>query len=157
MRVLFVCLGNICRSPTAEAVMQTTLEKAGLHHVDVESAGTSSLHRGEAPDKRSQMAAKKRGYDMSGQRARQVIIEDFYEFDFILAMDASNLAFLEELNPGNGKAKVDLFLKYHPQELRNYDVPDPYWGGKSGFEKVLDLIEGAAHGLLPHLQGEKDA
>jgi len=150
--VLFVCMGNICRSPTAEGVMRARVERAGLGHlVDVDSAGTISYHAGDAPDPRSQAAAKKRGYDLSALRARQVVADDLHRFDYVLAMDEDNLAHLERMREGSGaRAAVGLFLDYADGvEVR--EVPDPYYGGAQGFDHVLDLCERAADGLLEEI------
>ena len=140
MKLLFVCTGNICRSPTAEAVLRKMSldEKVHLH---VESRGTHDYHVGEPPDERSQQHAKGRGYDLSAQRARQVSDRDFEEFDLILAMDRSHLRLLERMCPAQHRAKLRLFLP-------GADVPDPYYGGAEGFEEVLDLVEAACRGLL---------
>jgi protein-tyrosine phosphatase len=151
VRILFVCLGNICRSPTAEAVFRQLLasSKARLA-VEVDSAGIGDWHIGEPPDRRAQAAARRRGLDMSNLRARQVVREDFALFDLILAMDRENLAELRRRAPVQYRERVKLFLEFAP-ELELRDVPDPYYGGEAGFEAVLDLAEQAARGLLRHL------
>jgi protein-tyrosine phosphatase len=152
MRVLFVCLGNICRSPTAEGVLRHKLRAAGLAgQVEVASAGTGDWHVGRAPDKRSQAAAKLRGYDLSAQRAQQVTKADFATYDLILAMDNSNLLHLKALQPAKGKAELDLFLRRYQVEID--EVPDPYYDGDQGFEQVLDLIERASDLLVIELKG----
>ncbi|KJZ35849.1 MULTISPECIES: low molecular weight protein-tyrosine-phosphatase [Pseudomonas] len=152
MRVLFVCLGNICRSPTAEGVLRHKLREAGLaDQIEVASAGTGDWHVGKAPDKRSQAAAKLRGYDLSAQRAQQVTRADFATYDLILAMDNSNLRHLKSLQPAKGKAELDLFLRRYQSELD--EVPDPYYDGDQGFEQVLDLIERASDLLVIELKG----
>lgn len=152
MRVLFVCLGNICRSPTAEGVLRHKLREAGLaDQVEVASAGTGDWHVGKAPDKRSQAAAKLRGYDLSAQRARQVTRADFASYDLILAMDNSNLRHLKALQPAQGKAELDLFLRRYQSPID--EVPDPYYDGEQGFEQVLDLIEHASDRLVIELKG----
>jgi len=152
MRVLFVCLGNICRSPTAEGVLRHKLREAGLaDQTEVASAGTGDWHVGKAPDKRSQAAAKLRGYDLSAQRAQQVSRADFATYDLILAMDNSNLRHLKALQPAKGKAELDLFLRRFQSELD--EVPDPYYDGDQGFEQVLDLIERASDLLVIELKG----
>ena len=152
MRVLFVCLGNICRSPTAEGVLRRKLREAGLaDQIEVASAGTGDWHVGKAPDKRSQAAAKLRGYDLSAQRAQQVTRADFATYDLILAMDNSNLRHLKALQPAKGKAELDLFLRRFQSELD--EVPDPYYDGDQGFEQVLDLIERASDLLVIELKG----
>ena len=152
MRVLFVCLGNICRSPTAEGVLRHKLREAGLaDQVEVASAGTGDWHVGKAPDKRSQAAAKLRGYDLSAQRAQQVTRADFATYDLILAMDNSNLRHLKALQPAKGKAELDLFLRRYQSEID--EVPDPYHDSDQGFELVLDLIERASDLLVIELKG----
>ncbi|MBJ2350201.1 MULTISPECIES: low molecular weight protein-tyrosine-phosphatase [Pseudomonas] len=152
MRVLFVCLGNICRSPTAEGILRYKLREAGLEgQVEVASAGTGDWHVGKAPDKRSMAAALRRGYDLSAQRARQVTRADFAAYDLILAMDSSNLRNLKALQPVNARAELDLFLRRYEAELD--DVPDPYYDGEQGFEQVLDLIERATDRLVIELKG----
>ena len=152
MRVPFVCLGNICRSPTAEGVLRHKLREAGLaDQVEVASAGTGDWHVGKAPDKRSQAAAKLRGYDLSAQRAQQVTRADFATYDLILAMDNSNLRHLKAMQPAKGKAELDLFLRRYQSEVD--EVPDPYYDGDQGFEQVLDLIERASDLLVIELKG----
>lgn len=152
MEVLFVCLGNICRSPTAEGVLRHKLRAAGLaDRVEVASAGTGEWHIGKAPDKRSQQAALRRGYDLSAQRAQQVSRADFARYDLILAMDQSNLRNLKALQPAQGKAELDLFLRRY--DLAVDEVPDPYYDGEQGFEQVLDLIESACDLLVIELKG----
>ena len=147
-RVLFVCTGNICRSPTAEGVFRHLIEEAGLGHaIESASAGTHGYHIGEPPDPRSIAAAKRRGFDLSAQRARRVMAEDFHAYDLILAMDRDHFAHLESLRPNNARAEVKLFLEYHP-DSKHADVPDPYYGGPDGFEQVLDMIEHASKALL---------
>jgi protein-tyrosine phosphatase len=145
MKVLMVCLGNICRSPTAEAVLRTKLEAAGLGaQVSVDSAGTGSWHIGSPPDPRSQRHAAKRGYDLSALRGRQVAEADFHRFDLILAMDADNLADLQRLAPDGGhRAELRLFA--------HVEVPDPYTGGAAGFEQVLDLVETTSDNWVKNL------
>lgn len=152
MRVLFVCLGNICRSPTAEGVLRHQLVEAGLADViGVASAGTGDWHVGEPPDRRTLDAAQRRGYDFSEQRAQHFSVEDFSRYDLILAMDKSNLSDLQALRPGHARAELDLFLRRYEGE--RHDVPDPYYGGEQGFEQVLDLIEVACRGLVIELKG----
>ncbi|UTW08392.1 low molecular weight protein-tyrosine-phosphatase [Pseudomonas benzenivorans] len=152
MRVLFVCLGNICRSPTAEGVFRHKLREAGLEaRVEVDSAGTGDWHVGKAPDTRTRLAAQRRGYDLSALRARQVALDDFSRFDLILAMDGSNLSHLQRLRPPGGAAELDLLLRRY--QLALDEVPDPYYGGEDGFEQVLDLIEQASDALLCELKG----
>tara|TARA_Y100001951_G_scaffold40624_1_gene32176 strand:+ start:4017 stop:4481 length:465 start_codon:yes stop_codon:yes gene_type:complete len=152
MKVLFVCLGNICRSPTAEGVFRHKLRAAGLEgQVQVDSAGTGDWHVGKAPDSRTRQAAQRRGYDLSAQRARQVEVADFQRFDLILAMDQSNLRNLQALRPAGARADLDLYLRRF--DLALDEVPDPYYGGEDGFEQVLDLIEQASDALLIEIKG----
>lgn len=150
MKVLFVCLGNICRSPTAEGVLRHKLSEAGLdERVEVDSAGTDDWHVGKAPDMRTRQAAQRRGYDLSLLRARQVSVDDFARFDLVLAMDHSNLRDLKGLRRGG--SEPDLFLRRYG--LVPEEVPDPYYGGEEGFEEVLDLIEQACDGLVAEIRG----
>ncbi len=146
--ILFVCLGNICRSPTAEAVFRAKAAQAGLDVV-VDGAGTSGWHIGSPPDSRARMAAAARGYDLSPLRGRQIAPEDFHRFDLILAMDRSNLSKLLASRPAGAKAEVGLFLDYAPH-LPESEVPDPYYD--DGFDRVLDLLEEAGSGLVRALQ-----
>lgn len=152
LKVLFVCLGNICRSPTADGVFRQLVADADLERqIEVDSAGTAAWHIGKAPDPRTQQAAAERGYDLSALRARQAISDDFNRYDYILAMDLSNLDNLKAIQPVESKATLGLFLDYIP-ELGRKEVPDPYYGGDEGFEQVLDLVEAAGHKLLVELQ-----
>ena len=152
MRVLFVCLGNICRSPTAESVFRQRLSDAGLDaQVAVDSAGTSDWHVGKPADTRTRLAAQRRGYDMTALRGRQVQVEDFSRFDLILAMDASNMADLQALQPADSPAELDIYLRRY--QLALDEMPDPYYGGEEGFEQVLDLAEQAAACLLAEVRG----
>jgi protein-tyrosine phosphatase len=151
-RVLFVCMGNICRSPTAEGVFRKLLEeRAPELDVLVDSAGTHAYHVGEPPDPRAQRAALRRGVDLSAQRARRVTEQDFVHFELVLAMDEQNREALLEICPSEHRGRVRLLLEFAPQAGRS-DVPDPYYGGSSGFEHVLDLVEEAAVGVLEHLR-----
>jgi protein-tyrosine phosphatase len=152
VRVLFVCMGNICRSPTAEGVFTALVEREGLLDlISIDSAGTHAYHVGEPPDTRAQSAALQRGIDISAQRARRVTSEDFERFDYVLPMDLSNYRELEALRPGECRAVLRRFLDYAP-DLPEEDVPDPYYGGPKGFARVLDLIEVAAEGLLAEIR-----
>ena len=152
VKVLFVCMGNICRSPTAQGVFENLIIREGLQeHVHVDSAGTHAYHIGEPPDPRSQQAALRRGIDLSVQRARKVRPEDFFEFDYVLAMDRSNYDNLKDICHPDYEDRLRLFLEFAP-DAGTPDVPDPYYGGAQGFERVLDLIETAAVGLLADLR-----
>ncbi|MDH3921029.1 MAG: low molecular weight phosphotyrosine protein phosphatase [Chromatiales bacterium] len=150
MRILFVCMGNICRSPTAEGVVRHLLVDTGLK-VDVDSAGTHGYHTNHPPDRRATEAAKSRGIDLTGIRARRVVAGDFDSFDLILAMDQDNLMHLEEICPTEYHDKLALFMSYAPDSGME-EVPDPYYGGRNGFERVLDLVEDAATGLIEDLR-----
>ena len=154
--VLFVCLGNICRSPTADGIFRAMVEKEGLGHViSVDSAGTSDWHVGKQPDPRTVEAAERRGYDLSPLRGRQVSPEDFDNFDFILAMDNDNLADLKQMMPKHFAGHLGLALAFADRSRRKQegdDVPDPYYGGNRGFDLVLDLLEDACSGLLSHIK-----
>jgi low molecular weight protein-tyrosine phosphatase len=148
IRIMFVCTGNICRSPTAEGVFRKLVAEAGLaDRVTIASAGTQGYHEGEPPDERSQAAALNRAVDISAQRARKVRRADFQDFDLILAMDRSHYRALRGMAPPSAAERVRLFLDYAP-DLGLKDVPDPYYGGPDGFEDVLDMIETAAEALL---------
>ena len=147
--VLFVCLGNICRSPTAEAVFKHKAAQAGLN-IEIDSAGTHGYHIGNPPDKRSQAAGVERGYSFKGLKCRRVDENDFERFDFILAMDNSNLANLHGMSQSQYHDKIKLFLDF--ANVDDKEVPDPYYGGKRGFELVLDLIEEASEGLIAHIK-----
>ncbi len=152
IKILFCCMGNICRSPTAEAVFRHYVEKAGLSgRIQIDSAGTHDYHIGEAPDARTQRAAKQRGYDMSQLRGRQVEAADFARFDYVLAMDEANLSILQRLRPRDAQSHLGLFLEFAERHAER-EVPDPYYGGPEGFERVLDMVEDAANGLLQHIR-----
>lgn len=152
MKVLFVCLGNICRSPTAEGVFRQRLHETGLDgRVTVDSAGTAAWHVGKGPDPRTCRAALRRGYDLSPLRARQVAAEDYRRFDLMLAMDHDNLLRLKEFRPDGARAELDLFLGRYG--LGRGVVPDPYRGGAEGFEQVLDLIEAGCDALISEIKG----
>lgn len=147
--VLVVCLGNICRSPTAEAVLRARAETRGLA-VRIDSAGTAGYHQGNPPDPRSQKAGEARGYSFAGIRARQIQPDDFAKHDMILAADQSNLSDLQMMCPDAHQSKLSLFLSW--SEGEEQEIPDPYYGGVQGFEKVLDLLEDAADGVLDHIK-----
>ena len=150
--VLFVCMGNICRSPTAEGVFRAQANAAGIEQtLFIDSAGTHAYHVGAEPDARSQLYAEKRGYDLSRQRARQVNAKDFDQFDYLLAMDKDNLALLHAACPPEHRHKLGLFMQYASRSAAE-EVPDPYHGGARGFDIVLDYIEDASKGLLQKLQ-----
>ncbi|WP_240036497.1 low molecular weight protein-tyrosine-phosphatase [Halomonas urmiana] len=156
MRVLFVCLGNICRSPTAEGVFRAHLEQAGLaSRVEVDSCGIGPWHVGKAPDARAREAALRRGIDLSELRARQLAAEDFERFDYVLAMDHDNLAAIEARRPASSEAVVGLFLAFAGWPERA--VPDPYFGDEGGFEAVLDLVEAASRGLVTDIVSRLEA
>lgn len=147
-RILVVCMGNICRSPTGEAVLRAKAEELGVD-VDIDSAGTIGYHTGNTPDSRAMAAGKQRGYSFKGMRARQVSVQDFEDFDLVLAADKANLADLLDICPAEHRHKVSLFLSYSNS---SYDeIPDPYYGGDDGFELVLDLIEEASVAVLQKL------
>jgi len=152
IRVLMVCMGNICRSPMAHGVFAERIREAGLEHsVEVDSAGTHSYHVGEPPDRRAQAAARARGYELGGQRARRLEADDFREFDYVLVMDDENLRNARALQPTDGKARLHRFLEFAGSRPER-EVPDPYYGGSQGFATVMDLVEEAATGLLSHLR-----
>jgi protein-tyrosine phosphatase len=156
MRILFVCTGNICRSPAACGVMRKLIERAGLQdRVGVDSAGVSGYHAGEAPDRRTQQSAKVRGYDLSALRARPVAAGDFEEFDLILAMDVDHETALLNACPPQLRGRIRRFLDFAPGIGRR-GVPDPYYGGPQGFEDVLDMIEAGCTGILAHVQAQLD-
>jgi protein-tyrosine phosphatase len=147
--VLFVCLGNICRSPSAEAVFIKKSADSGLN-IEIDSAGTAGYHKGAAPDTRSQTVGEERGYSFDGLKCRKVVDQDFEKFDYILGMDSENVANLLAICPQEYQHKVALFLSFSQSEEQ--EVPDPYYGGKGGFKYVLDLIEQGADGLVQHLK-----
>jgi protein-tyrosine phosphatase len=152
--VLFVCMGNICRSPTAEAVFRHVVTQSGLTAlISCDSAGTHDYHIGEPPDQRTCQAALRRGYDMSALRARQVCVEDFTRFDRVLAMDRRNLDALVRMCPQAARKRLQLYSDLH-ENYAGQDVPDPYYGGSSGFERVLDMVEAISARLLERLRME---
>ena len=147
-RVLMVCTGNICRSPTAHGVLEKMVADAGLQaQVQVDSAGTHSYHVGEAPDTRSQQHARHRGYDLSGQRARQLTAQDFDDFDLVLVMDSANEVAARRISSAAQQQRMKRLTDYC-QRFDDHEVPDPYYGGDQGFEHVLDLVEDACQNLL---------
>ncbi|MCW5624084.1 MAG: low molecular weight phosphotyrosine protein phosphatase [Burkholderiales bacterium] len=146
-------MGNICRSPTAEGVFRERVRQAGLERlIEIDSAGTHAYHVGEPPDSRAIAHAAKRGYDLRKLRARRIKPEDFGAFDYVLAMDESNLAAMMKIRPADAAAETRLFLDYAGADVPLREVPDPYYGGAGGFEQVLDLVESAADGLLAVVQ-----
>ena len=150
--VLFVCMGNICRSPTAQGAFEHLVRSEGLaERILIDSAGTHAYHVGEPPDRRSQAAALDRGIDLSLQRARQVHTDDFSRFNYILAMDRSNLRDLLRQSSTAERERVHLFMEFATRWDMD-EVPDPYYGGSSGFSQVLDMVEDAAAGLLEHIR-----
>ncbi len=152
VKVLFVCLGNICRSPTAEGLFRDLVRRHGLDdRIAIDSAGTGAWHVGSAPDKRAQAAALRRGIDISGLRARQARREDFERFDYVIAMDRENHRDLRHLCPPGREDRLHLFLDFAP-DTGTRDVPDPYYGGRQGFEHVHDLVERASAGLLDRIR-----
>jgi protein-tyrosine phosphatase len=154
-RLLFVCLGNICRSPMAEGVFRRVAQEEGvLDRFEIDSAGLGNWHVGQAPDNRAQHAARNRGMDISGQSARQVTLEDFASFDLLLAMDSSNHDELTQLAPKTARHKIRRFLEFAPH-VATKDVPDPFFGGAQDFDHTLDLIEAASRGLLAELLGDE--
>ncbi len=152
VRVLFVCMGNICRSPTAEGVFRHLVRAEGLEHrIDADSAGTHGYHVGRPPDGRAQAAAAARGYDISDLRARQVSRTDFEFFDWVLAMDNDNLANLRAECPETLQKRIHRLLDF-ASDMDEREVPDPYYGGDAGFRHVLDLVESGSRGLLQAIQ-----
>ena len=155
IKVLFVCMGNICRSPTAEGVFTKLVKDHNLDaHFAIDSAGTHAYHIGNEPDARSQSAALERGIDLSALRARKVVYRDFEDFDFLLAMDDENYSILVNACPVQHQTKIQYFLDYAPH-LNERQVPDPYYGGPYGFERVLDMIEEASAGFLKAMQASR--
>jgi protein-tyrosine phosphatase len=150
--VLFVCLGNICRSPTAHGVFQGMVNSNGFADaICVDSAGTGDWHIGHSPDQRTAQVAVSKGYDLSELRARLVTSDDFEQFDYVIAMDKANLSDLEVMQPAGYSGYLGLFLDFSTQ-TKHSEVPDPYYGGEDGFELVFNLVEEASQGLLDHIQ-----
>ncbi len=155
LRVLMVCMGNICRSPSAEGVLRARLQRAGLlGRVEVDSAGTHGYHTGEAPDARAIRHAAQRGYDIAGQRARPVVPDDFARFHWLLAMDEANLAWLQKRAPQGQAVRIELLLSHARRHAPAREVPDPYYGPPAGFDLVLDLLEDACDGVVEALHAE---
>jgi protein-tyrosine phosphatase len=153
-KVLFVCLGNICRSPTAEGVFRKVVMEEGMSEIiEIDSAGTHAYHVDEPPDRRAQEAALRRGVDISGLRGRQATADDIVRFDYVLAMDRENHENLMVICPAGHEHKVRLFMEFAPHHPP--EVPDPYFGGASGFDRVLDMIEDAAEGLLEEIRRQR--
>ncbi len=149
--VVFVCMGNICRSPTAEGVFRHAVKQRGLSdQIRIDSAGTHAYHIGESPDSRSQSTALSRGVNLSAQRARKVEGTDFDRFDYVIAMDRSNLENLKNLQQSNQSAKLHLFMEF-ANDWDNQEVPDPYYGGDNGFDQVFDMVQSASEGLLEYI------
>ena len=145
-------MGNICRSPTAEGVFRKLIRDEGLEgHIETDSAGTHAYHVGEPPDRRSQATAVSRGIDISDLRARKALSSDFAEFDYVLAMDRDNHSMLEMICPKGYEDRLRLFLEFAP-DLPHKEVPDPYYGGAQGFERVFDMVEAASRGLLADIR-----
>ena len=152
IKVLFVCMGNICRSPTAEGVFRNLVREEGLdEHIVTDSAGTHAYHVGEPPDRRAQATAVQRGIDLSDLRARKAVAADFEEFDYVLAMDRDNHGMLQMICPQGYEDRLSLFLEFAPH-LSYKEVPDPYYGGDKGFENVFDMVEAASRGLLEDIR-----
>ncbi|MBS7455813.1 low molecular weight protein-tyrosine-phosphatase [Coralloluteibacterium stylophorae] len=153
MRILFVCLGNICRSPLAEGVLRRRLAEAGLEHVEIDSAGTGDWHVGQPPDSRTVAVARARGLDISGLRARQVHMDDFHAFDLILCADRSNLQALRRLAPPDARAEIALIRDWAGAGQDGLEVPDPYTGGAEDFEAVHAMLDAAAEAIVARLHG----
>lgn len=152
VRVLFVCMGNICRSPTAQGAFAMLVKQQGMEDtIEIDSAGTHAYHIGEPPDRRAQASAMQRGIDLSTQRARLIEKADFEKFDYVLAMDEENYQNLAALCPDSHKQRLKLLMEFAPH-LNQREVPDPYYGGTSGFERVMDMVESAAQGLLDDIR-----
>ena len=152
--VLFVCMGNICRSPTAEGIFRKLVTDAGLDaHFHIDSAGTLDYHAGEAPDLRAQETGRRRGIDLSRQRARQVRLEDYERFHYVVAMDRQNARYLEKQCPKRHRHRLHLMMDFAASRSER-EVPDPYYGGDDGFDRVFDLVTEAAQGLLDTIRSE---
>jgi protein-tyrosine phosphatase len=156
VKVLFVCMGNICRSPTAHGVFRELVRQEGLaERIEIDSAGTHAYHVGEPPDRRAMETARRRGVDLSDLRARRAESGDFERFDYVLAMDQDNYHGLSGICPEGMHDKIHMFMDFAP-EMRTREVPDPYYGGAKGFEHVLDLVDAAAAGLLAEIRRRHD-
>lgn len=152
IKVVFVCMGNICRSPTAEGVFKGLVEQADLSDIiETDSAGTHSYHVGSEPDSRAQEVAITRGFDLSMLKARKFIADDFLEFDYLIAMDDENYANMNSLKPDNATGSLHMFLEFANSHSEK-EVPDPYYGGPKGFDRVFDMVEDASNGLLEHIK-----
>lgn len=152
VKVLFVCMGNICRSPTAHGVFRDMVAREGLADlIEIDSAGTHAYHVGNSPDARAMETARRRGFDLSDLRARSAEAADFERFDYVLAMDQDNYHGLSQICPTGSHDKIYMFMDFAP-ETRTREVPDPYYGGPKGFEHVLDLVEAASAGLLAEIR-----
>jgi len=152
VRVLFVCMGNICRSPTAHGVFRSLVMNEDLEGlIAIDSAGTHAYHVGNEPDRRAQETARRRGIELSDLVARRVDADDFMRFDYVVAMDQDNFLSLSEICPDEHREKIHMFMDFAPQ-MRTREVPDPYYGGASGFERVFDLVEAASAGLLDDIR-----
>jgi protein-tyrosine phosphatase len=151
VRVLFICMGNICRSPTAHGVFRKLVAEEGYaDRIEIDSAGTHAYHVGEAPDSRAQLTARQRGIDLSDLRARRVKVADYSTYDYLLAMDQYNYELLVSQCPEQYLDRIRLFMTFSP-ELGFMEVPDPYYGGDSGFDRVFDMVESGSRGLLEHI------
>jgi protein-tyrosine phosphatase len=152
IKVLFVCMGNICRSPTAHGVFrQLVIDENLVEYIEIDSAGTHAYHVGNPPDSRAQQTAHSRGIDLSDLTARQARSEDFHEFDYVLAMDTDNFRGLKAICPAGREERLYMFLDFAPN-VKAKEVPDPYYGGPSGFEKVFDMVDEASRGLLEDIK-----
>jgi protein-tyrosine phosphatase len=155
VKVLFVCMGNICRSPTAHGVFQAMVDEQGLGgSIHVDSAGTHSYHIDSPPDSRSQATARSRGLDLSGLRARRFVVPDFVEFDYLLGMDQGNIADMHAIRPDDASARLQLMLEYS-DKYQQHEVPDPYFSNE-GFDLVFDMVDDASRGLLQHVRAQHD-
>lgn len=153
VKVLFVCMGNICRSPTAHGVFRDLVQQSGMEdRIEIDSAGTHAYHVGNPADRRAQETAQSRGVDLSDLRARQVEVDDFSHYDYVIAMDQENYISLSRQCPDNLLDRIYLFMDFAP-EMRTREVPDPYYGGAKGFERVFDLVDAASKGLLEDVRG----